>query len=265
MLRRFKEMQGVKLQATDGDVGSLNDFYFDDETWTARYLVVDTGVWLGRLVVISPVSLATPDWNGKRIPVNLSRREIENSPDILELPHITRQVEADYAAYYGYPFYWGGPELWGWAGYPGALASASPPPGYLPPVAEIDASVTAVYSGREVTGYHIQATDGEIGHIDDFLIEDGSWGLRYLQVDTSNWIGGRTVLIATPWISRLDPADGKIHVDLARELIANAPEYNPKQPITREYEERLHYHYGQAGYWERTVRRARGASASPPA
>jgi hypothetical protein len=263
MLRRLKELEGVTLAATDGDFGSVTDVFFDDDTWTVRYIVADTGIWLGRLVPISPISIGTPDWQNRRLPIHVSRKEIENSPDILSRGRLTREVEVEFAAYYGYPYYWSGPGLWGWAGDPGAMRSA-PPPNYAPDPAalEVDVSTTSIFSTLDVKGYHIHATDGEIGHVDDFIIEDGSWSVRYLQIDTSNWIGGKTVLMATRWVSRIDPADGKIHVDVTRDRIENAPEYDPHQQIDRTFEERLHQHYGLPAYWEQERERERARARS---
>lgn len=262
MLQRLKNLRNATVLATDGEIGTINDIYFDDDTWTVRYLIVDPGMWLGRLVLVSPVSLDTPDWQSKTLPTHLSRQEVENSPDLLGRGTLSRAAEADLAAYYGYPYYWGGPELWGWAGAPGALRAA-PPVGYVPPEAPVLAlDATSLYSGSEISGYHIHAIDGEIGHVDDFIVDDETWSVRYLQIDTSNWIGGKTVLVATRWVTRVDTADGKLHVDLTRDRIEGAPEFDPEQEIDRTYEERLHTHYGLPAYWESERARARAAGRS---
>lgn len=268
MLRRLEELQGYELVASDGIVGSLHDVFLDDETWTVRYFAVDTGLWLGRLVLVSPISIESPDWQGRRIPLRVTRDEIERSPDLLSRARFTREEEREFAAYYGYPQYWGGVTLWGWADRPGALASA-PPPGYVPPAAldpgaanaDADALTTSIFSGRDIRGYHIHALDGEIGHIDDFIIDEDNWSVRYLQIDTSNWIGGKTVLLSTRWVQRIDPADGKLHVEVTKERIENGPQFDPDQPIDRAFEERLHQHYGLPAYWERDRARTRTMGA----
>jgi hypothetical protein len=266
MLRRLEDMLGADIVATDGSIGTLHDVVMDDETWTVRYVAVDTGLWLGRVVLVSPISIDAPDWQERRIPLRLTRAEIENAPDLLSRPRFTRDEEREFAAYYGYPFYWGGPSLWGWAEQPSAL-SAAPPAGYVPEAAleadaaAADAMTTSVYTGKDIRGYHIHALDGEIGHVDDFIIDETTFSARYLQIDTSNWIGGKTVLLATRWVQRIDPADGKIHVEVTRERIENSPEFDPDQPLDRAFEERLHQHYGLPAYWERERARTRGASA----
>jgi sporulation protein YlmC with PRC-barrel domain len=263
MLRRLEGLLGYELVAVDGIVGSLNDVFLDDETWTVRYLAVDTGLWLGRLVLVSPISLELPDWQGRRLPVSVTRAEIERSPDALGRARFTREEEREFAAYYGYPQYWGGTNVWGWAERPGELAAA-PPAGYVPPAAlapdttsDVDALTTSIFAGADIRGYHIHALDGEIGHVDDFIIDEDTWGVRYLQIDTSNWIGGKTVLLATRWIQRIDPADGKIHVEVTKERIENSPQFDPDQSIDRAFEERLHQHYGLPAYWERERARTR--------
>jgi hypothetical protein len=268
MLRRLQEMLGADLEATDGSIGTLHDVFLDDETWTVRYVAVDTGLWLGRLVLVSPIAIEWPDWQGRKIPLTLTRAEIESSPDLLSRPRLTREEEHEFAAYYGYPHYWGGANLWGWAERPGALNTA-PPAGYVPAsaldpdanAANADAMTTSLYSGKEIRGYHIHALDGEIGHVDDFIIDEGSWSVRYLQIDTSNWIGGKTVLLATRWIQRIDPADGKIHVEVTKDRIENSPQFNQNELIDRPFEERLHQHYGLPAYWERERARTRSTSA----
>jgi hypothetical protein len=266
MLQRLEGMLGADVAATDGSIGTLHDVLMDDETWTVRYVAVDTGMWLGRVVLVSPISIERPDWQGRTFPLRLTRAEIEQSPDLLSRPRFTRDEEREFSAYYGYPFYWSGPSLWGWAERPGALTSA-PPSGYMPPVANeadpagVDALTTSIYSGKDVRGYHIHALDGEIGHVDDFIIDEDTWSIRYLQLDTSNWIGGKTVLLGTRWVQRMDPADGKIHVEVVKERIENSPEFDPDQPLDRAFEERLHQHYGMPAYWDRERARTRTMGA----
>jgi hypothetical protein len=269
MLRRSQEMLGADLVADDGNIGTLHDIFLDDETWTVRYIAVDTGLWLGRLVLVSPISVESPDWQGRQIPLTLTRTEIENSPDLLSRPRLTRDEEREFAEYYGYPFYWSGPSLWAWADRPAGLTDA-PPSGHVPPaaldgdtpdVAAADAMTTSIFSGQDIRGYHIHALDGEIGHIDDFIIDEATWSVRYLQIDTSNWIGGKTVLLATQWVQRIDPADGKIHVEVTKDRIENSPAFDPGTSIDRAFEERLHRHYGLPAYWERERARTRTMGA----
>ena len=100
-----------------------------------------------------------------------------------------------------------------------------------------------------MTGCHIQATDGEIGHVEDYLVDDQSWAIRYMVVDTTNWWAGKKVLVAPAWIGRVDWAQSKVHVILTRAQIQTSPEYDPARAVERAYETRLYSHYGQPRYW----------------
>lgn len=167
MLTNATHLKGLAIQARDGEIGTVDQFYFDDQTWAIRYLTVETGGWLGgRQVLISPISVVNTDWQAKRLDVALTKKQVENSPDIDTHRPVSRQHEAEYFGYYGYPNYWGGPFLWGPAYYPTGLA--------VPTAASKKALADRIHreskdshlrSGEVVTGYHVEATDGEIGHV----------------------------------------------------------------------------------------------------
>ena len=257
MLRNVKDLRGYAIAATDGVIGAVDDLYFDDEDWAIRYLIVDTGNWLsGRKVLISPLAIGHPDWLGQLLPVSLTKAQIERSPDIDTRKPVSRQYETEFLGYYGYPHYWGGAGLWGMGAYPGSLtteaafdeemrartisASASPDDCHL-------------RSCRAVTGYHIHAADGDIGHVSDFLVGDRSWAIRYLIVDTSNWWVGHTVLVAPQWIEGVSWPDARVSVDLTRHAVKEAPRYDPAAQLDRQQEEGMYQHYGRFGYWATTA------------
>lgn len=270
MLRRVDHLHNVRLGANDGELGSVDDLLFDDQRWIVRYLVVDTGGWLsGRRVLISPISITAVRWDDQRIDVALTQRQVEQSPDIsTDLP-VSRQKEQEYFNYYGYPPYWGGAGAWGAGWYPGALAypgavvpytpvpPTSPATGQFPTQDEGDPHLR---STREVDGYTIQARDGDLGHVADFLIDDESWALRYLVVDTRTWWPGKQVLITPRWISEVSWAEQRVRVDLPRAVIKRAPEYDPAVPLSRDYEARLHAYYKQPAYWAAELSTARGGT-----
>jgi hypothetical protein len=251
MLTNTKNLKGLAIRATDGELGTVVQFYFDDETWAIRYLTVETGGWLGgRQVLISPISVVHTDWEAKCLDVALTRFQVEHSPDVNTHQPVSRQHEAAFLGYYGYPYYWGGPYLWGAAFSPAGLA--------LPDTAPVKAAADRIAresqdshlrSSEGVTGYHIDATDGEIGHVDSFLMDDEAWAIRYLEVATRNWWPGRKVLVSPAWVEQVSWTNSKIYVGLSRESIRNGPEYDDSTPITREYENRLHLHYGRPPYW----------------
>jgi uncharacterized protein YrrD len=247
MLRSASHLKGTTIAATDGDIGSVQDLYFDDLTWTIRYLMVDTGTWLpGRQVLISPRSVGTVT-DEDRIPVALTRSQVENSPSTDTDKPVDRQYEEEYSRYYGYPYYWTGPYRWGATAYPGeALAFPVAPEMLYPPPAG-DPSLRSV---RNVTGYYIEATDGDLGHVEDFIVDTGEWALRYMVVDTRNWWPGKKVLISPQWIREMSWPESRVHVDMTKDAIKQAPEYDPDQPLAREYETRLFGHHGRRTYWD---------------
>jgi hypothetical protein len=266
MLRNALHLRGFTIRARDGEIGTLDQFYFDDETWTVRYFLVNTGGWLpGRLVLVSPISLRQAEWQSKRLDVALTKKQIEDSPPIDTHKPVSRQHEAVYLGYYGYPYYWGGPHLWGIASYPAGLT--------VQREAVTEAEAAEARAGKEspdshlrstdeVTGYHIEATDGEIGHVEDFVVDDETWAIRYLEVDTRNWWPGKKVLVAPQWIDNVSWPDSKVYVDLKRETIQNGPEWNDSVPVTREYENRLHNYYARSPYWEPESEQPRSRTAS---
>jgi hypothetical protein len=253
MLRNVIRLKGFTIRARDGEIGTLDQFYFDDESWAIRYLVVNAGDWLsGRLVLVSPLALRQAEWQSKRLDVALTKRQIENSPPIDTHQPVSRQHEALYLGYYGYPYYWGGPYLWGLASYPAGLTvdrEAVTEGEVLRARAGKESPDSHLRSTDEVTGYHIEASDGEIGHVEDFLVDDETWAIRYLEVDTRNWWPGKKVLVSPQWIDNVSWPDSKVYVDLSRETIKNGPEYIESIPVTREFEKRLYDHYGRPAYW----------------
>ena len=258
MLRNVNDLRGFAIHAVDGEIGEVDDFYFDDENWAIRYLIVDTGGWLsGRNVLISPYAIGVPNWDGRQLPVKLTRAQVQGSPDIDTQKPVSRQHEAHYSSYYGYPYYWGSEGLWGLGAYPGIL------PADVPAEHEIAASEASrgndsawsaqpadahLRSCRELGGYHIHATDGDIGHVSDILVDDRSWAIRYLIVNTSNWWGGHLVLIAPDWVDDVSWADSKVSVGLTRESVKNAPAYDPSVPLDHEQEDAIYDHYGRPHY-----------------
>jgi uncharacterized protein YrrD len=229
MLRNVKDLRGFALLATDGVIGKVDDLYFDDEDWGVRYLVVNTGSWLSnRKVLISPIAVGHAGWMAKRLPVALTRAQIEGSPDIDTRKPVSRQHEAEYFRYYGYPYYWGGAGLWGMGAYPGSLTTEGrveeelKAHGTGPTSTPNDCHLR---SSNAVIGHHIGATDGEIGHLEDLLIDDHTWAIRYLIVNTSNWWSGHRVLVSPDCIRDVSWSEAKVSVGLTRQAVSESPLY----------------------------------------
>jgi hypothetical protein len=255
MLRSLKDIQKYTIEAEDGEIGSVDSFLFDDEFWMVRYIVVDTGQWLsGRKVLVSPMNIEKAFWWEGKVRVSLTKKQVENSPDIDTDKPVSRQNERHWLKYYGMMPYWEAP------------AMGVPP--LVRPDIEIVSETTSKKAGKdkmeeeeknsgdshlrsskEVLGYHIRASDGEIGHIEDFIAEDDTWFIRYIVVDTRNWLPGRKVLISPQWVEKISWAVHKVHIDLLRDNIKNSPEYDPGQPVNREYETMLYDYYGRPKYW----------------
>lgn len=270
MLRSLNHLRKCRIGATDGPIGDVTDFYLDDLHWIVRFFVVDTGTWLeSRKVLISPSSLGTPDWSAFTLPVTLTRKQVRNSPDIdTELP-VSRQQEAIYLAHYGNTSYWGAGLLGGGLLRRGLLPIATYPEypafpvGTLEPVAgdaESAAHALTDRTGRQdddphlrscktVIGYHVDATDGEVGHIDEMLVDDQTWSVRYLVVNTSNWWLGHKVLIAPQWITGVHWEDETVAVDLSCDAVKRAPPYDADATLDRSSETILFSHYQRAPYW----------------
>lgn len=253
MLRNTSTLEGFTVGATDGDVGRVIDFYFDDESWTVRHLVVDTGGWLpGREVLLSPLSLRRVDWDNSRIVCRLSRQQVEQAPSIDTHRPISRGHEREYYDYYGMPYYWSGPYRWGAEAMSASDADHEPQPRSGTEVGGVAAETDQhLQSARTVTGYYIEAEDGNIGHVEDFLVDDVDWAIRYMIVDTRNWLPGKKVLVSPDWIDQVSWADSTVYVDVSRDRIKTSPEYDPSRPIEREYESSLWDYYGRRRYWER--------------
>jgi uncharacterized protein YrrD len=252
MLRSVRDLMGYRLGATDGVLGKVKDLYFDDASWTARYLVADTGTWLsGHQVLLSPYSLQGVDDEQSLINVALSRQRIEDSPPILCDEPVSRQFERKYYTYYGWPFYWAGPGLWGAGAYP-YYGHGTNPVDTLPAPDAVENEPTGdphLRSVREVTGYGAQARDEAVGEISDFVVADEDWAIRYLVIDTGTWWTGKKVLLAPQWIEKVSWMDRAVYADLYRDTIKQAPEYDSSKPISREYEQKLFRHYDRRAYW----------------
>jgi sporulation protein YlmC with PRC-barrel domain len=244
MLRSLKHLERYKVTATDGDIGTVENFLLDDARWTVRYLVVETDGFLdGRQVLITPISFREVDFPAERFRLSISMSRVIGSPlRSADLP-VSQQYEQDYYSYYRYPYYAGYQGLWGMGGYPAGLAAA-PYHATGEPLREPSFDFH-LRSAREISGYHIEASDGSIGHVKDFVVDDETWQIRYLILSTTNWWPGNTVLIAPEWASRVSWPERKIHLGMTREAIKSSPQWNPTYPIELAYEEQLYRHYAR--------------------
>ena len=220
MLHLARKICGAAVLATDGEIGAVEDFFFEEDRWAVRYLLVDTGRWFsGKRVLISAMSVTIP-WNRSGVRVTLTRDQVWHSPEAATT--VSRAAETELLQYYGYPIYWGAGGVWGAFENPGALVAQPAVSRPAPKGPVVNLEEQHLRSTNQSTGYHLHASDGEIGHVDDFVIGEESWRIRYLVVDTSNWIGGRSVIVLTESVTRVDKARGLLHVDATRDQIRNS-------------------------------------------
>ena len=256
MLHSAHQMNGVRLDAKDGEVGKIKDCYFDDQKWVIRYLVVDTGGWLTRrLGLISPISVTGFEPDDRLVRVDLTREQVEHSPDIDTERPVARQHEISFLDYYHYPYYWYGPLPWGLVAIPSEIAPVASERALPAEVRERveqekQSGASNLRSAAEVRGYVFHARDGSIGEVEDLLFDDRGWAVRYLVVDTRKWLPGRRVLIDPQWIERIEWPAGEVYVNATRQAVESSPEYDPSMTLSSDYEERLRRHYIES---ERTL------------
>ena len=235
MLRSLKDLEKYAVAASDGDIGHVANFLFDDERWTIRYLVVETGFQDWREVLISPMSIREVAWADHRVRLALTMDRIKRSPSVDTREPVSRQHEEAHNEYYEHPAYWGLAAT-AWSAESGDHRDET-------------AGDVHLRSAREVQGYHVQGTHEGVGHVHDFIVDDETWAVRYLVVDTSNWWHGKKVLLSPAWVDTIDWVERKVHVAMSRQELKASPEWSGTTAINHAYEERLYDYYGRPVYW----------------
>jgi hypothetical protein len=234
MLRSAKQLYGDNLTALDGELGTVKDFYFCDQLWAVRYVVVETGKWLsGRQVLLSPHAFGCQYPDGKNLPVRLTRKQIEGSPTLEWHKPVSRQFEAEYHRHYGWPAYWLSEVLSQTNRFPLMV-----PPvetglnGLVPAIAPDPEDADAhLHSMQAVRGYHLNASDGIIGHVADFMMDDATWTVRQLVVKTGHRITGREVQVPTGKVDRISYTESAVFVNMLGEAVEQCPAYQSASPV----------------------------------
>ena len=247
MLRRIKDLEAYRLHATDGDLGHLEEFYFEDRSWRIRYFVVEIGTWLhSKKVLIAPSSISGVDMANRAIETPFTIEQLQQSADVRTHKPVALQHSRDYYLYLGWPYYVGLN-----ASNAARNEAADREFTETPPSESFQKTDDANLRSSKIVGhYHIMAVDGEIGRIEDFIVDDEMWTLRYAVADTRNWRSGKKTLLPTDWILWVSWAESNAYVSLTKQLIATAPEYDSQKPLTREFETKLYNHYKRLPYWE---------------
>lgn len=239
-LLKLNEFTGYQLQAVDGEIGKILQVYFDDQQWVVRYFVVRTGIWLvGREVLIVPSTVTGVDVENQHLIVDLRLEEIKNSPPVSNEEPVSRHYEEKYYAYYGWQPYWSTGTV---PPVAGPLSTT-----YVPFAAQQPEKPEHpnLRSSKEVSGYHVHAEDERVGQVSDFLLEEETWSIVFLEIDTGTWFAGKKVLISPSWIKEVDWAKSEVSVNIDADLIKTAPEYDAAKGVSAEYQAALYKHYGK--------------------
>ena len=264
MLRSAKTIIGYHLQAQNGKIGTCSDFLFDEEYWSVRYMVADTGGWLsGKKVLVSPQLFGDPSWASRTFPVLLTKEEIEKAPSLDTHEPVSRRYEKMWLNHFGFKYYW--------------ITSGGLAPGYVisspyQPTSKSDAADTApekkspdnqqvendtadddeirLRSVNEIVGYRINARGELFGEVEEFIVDDTTWIIRYVVMNTGGWFSGKKVLAPPEWIESISWHDRDVVMNVVRSSIEACPEYEPSRPINREYEQVLYDYHGKPHHWE---------------
>ena len=251
MLRNASAIHGYAIAASDGHLGTVSDFLFDDVSWLIRWLVVDTGTWLtGRKVLLPAFALGHLDPARREFVVRLTMQEVKDSPDIDTKRSVSRQMEASIYDHYSWSPYWGAGLYMGGYGDGGGLMAPLSSRGSM----RRDEDMAAVRRGGDdqhlrsfeaITGYHIHTSDGDIGHVEDFLVEEADWAIHYLVVDTKNWWPGKRVLVSPRSVAEIDWTDSLVKLNVSRRSVKDSPAYDASKTVDRTYEKQFHKYYDE--------------------
>ena len=259
MLTSLKNLKNCIVLASDGEIGKVEEFLFDDQTWKIRYLVVLAGHWLSeKKVLISPLAVTTVDVDEFRIHLSLTKNQVKNSPNVDTDQPVSRQYEIAHHDYYHWPYYWNSSDAWNLKAFdagmrerpypiPDSPAEATSPPG----VPDGDPHLR---SSHAVRGYKISAEDKHFGEVEDLIVDTESWDVRYLVVDTITFWPGNAVILAPQWVDSIDREEKQFKIKLTRKQIKSSPKYYTDEAIDRAYEEKLYDYYGHSKYWNQDAR-----------
>ena len=211
MFRSLGDLMGASMIATDGGIGRICNFLFDDELWKIRYCVVDVGHWLARReVLISMSAIDQPDWKTKTLRARLTKEQLRNGPDVDSKKPVSRQQEIAMREYFGWPTYWD------------TVVDKVFPPNLIPAGREFPVHTEEdnhLRSWEDVIGYEVWASDGVVGYLESFVVNEAVWHIGYLDVKTGDWLQSRSVLVPTSWVKSISWADHHVNLQGSRERI----------------------------------------------
>lgn len=248
----FKDLRNFRVETKDGKRASVKDIYFDDEKFAVRYLILNSGPWkFGKKVLVSPFLVEKVEAASGWIMLKIDREGLGLCPEIDENQPISREMERQYSDRLFLPYYWGGAGLWGLYATPYGTYSPELRQRYEYPLSDIGhGAENHLRSAREVSGYHVNARDERLGHVDDFIIDETDWSIRYFVLHTSDWRTGKSVLVAPDWLDEILWSTKTAYFNVDRSSIEGAPVYDPARPFDKEFETRLYRHYDKPAYWD---------------
>jgi hypothetical protein len=251
MLVNTSRIENSKIHATDGAVGKVTTFLFDEEQWVLRYIVAKYGfLFFGGRILLSPISVTGTVGDGEEIRVGLTKGQIKNAPSADLARPISRRKEEQFHRYYQIPVYWGGAGLWGSAMTPMEAGTVTyEPNAEQEPIGAAEEEYH-LRSTNEVEGYRVHATDKEVGTVASFLIEDSTWAVRYLRIDATEEIGNGNLYVSPHWVDEISWIERKISLEMDSTRLSEAPTVGVEGTLTRDEEEQLHEFFGQARYWK---------------
>ncbi|PYZ98764.1 hypothetical protein CR205_09385 [Alteribacter lacisalsi] len=247
MLFSYKRMlKPFTVFGEEGEIGSVSDLFFDEHTWTVRYIVMNAGNWLkGEQRFLSPASIQSYSVEEERLHANITKEQAKESPSPEDEP-MTRKFERQFSKFYGLNPYWMGAGLWGSGAVPRDLTREDPDS-----LDDLREEETSILSVKDLIGYELSTGDESFGKVKDVLIEEDSFKIRYFVVDTNRWLpGGKEVVVSTEWILDVNWSQSLVSVELSKDKIKSAPEYVEDMTLDRDMETSVFKHYGKPKYWD---------------
>lgn len=234
-LHSVRGLENFTIRAIDGDVGALDEVYFDNEKWAIRYLVIDTGGWISKHdVLVSPIAIDYTDWATRTIQTDLTRQQIRDSPSVDAAHPVSRQHEIEFHQHYGYPYYWSGPYLWGDNVFPGVVEEKPIDDPDVQRAIErkqkLESTDPHLCSSKDVIGYAIRTSDDKVGHVDDLLFDDEDWSIQTMIVGPRNWWPAKHVLISPQRVDHIRWDEQCVVLGMTRAELESSPEYDSRNP-----------------------------------
>lgn len=243
MYAGLRDVKRYSIATTDGDIGVIQDFLFDDRDWAVRYMQVDTHKWLpmGQKVLISPISLRELDENEEVIHVLLSTQQVKDSPPIEAHEPVSRAYETLFFKYFGYGYYWTGPGVWGEYSQPHALAHRQ-----MPDMKDFGRVLgppddqNHLRSIEQIKGYDVTFSAENIGQVYDLIMDTESWTIKYVVVDTHRFLPGfKKVLLRPSHIDAIDWLTHRLSSHVNAEFLLHCPTYESGLLNSELYQKRV--------------------------